>query len=447
MFLDKSEGDINITINRASWHDGLSEAIKKSLEEDEKYFFRQALSTPCLNVIRSSRHSCFYDLNNKPYFDFHGNSVHHLGYNNSFIIKRIKKQLDELSFCPRRYTNEFAIEAARMLINNTPSGLDKVLFAPGGSEVNSIAIQIARFYTGNYKVVSFWDSFHGATLDMISVSGENIFRYKSGPLLNGTIQIPSFSSHRGLFCTNSHGNNAQYILEYLDYLLGKEKDIAALIAEPVRNTSVHVPPAWFWHNVKSICEKNGVLLIFDEIATGMGRTGKMFAFEHFNIVPDILTLGKSLGGGIIPFAALVAGNKLDIMHEKAVGHFTHEKNPVGAAAMMASFDYIKKENILKHVKNLEIFCKHNLTALKEKYHIISDVRGLGLLWALEIDRDLHESAYIAEKIMYSCLQMGLSFKVSHGNIILLVPPLTITENDYGKAINILESAIKKVCNN
>ena len=172
----RSEGDLNLTGERAVWHKRHSNSETESwLTRDEKAFLHQSLSTPCLDVIQSADGSEIQSLHDNVYLDFHGNSVHQIGYGHPKVIDAVKRQLDVLPFCPRRFTNIPAIKLAEKLVDLSDPGLDKVLFAPGGTSAIGIALKIARTVTGRFKTISMWDSFHGASLDAISLGGEAIF--------------------------------------------------------------------------------------------------------------------------------------------------------------------------------------------------------------------------------------------------------------------------------
>lgn len=193
----RTEGDVNLTEGRKEWQrNHLSAEAFRLLEEDQAYFLQQSLSTPCLNVIGRSYDIYIEDIDGRKYMDFHGNSVHQVGYGNESVIRAIKEQLDILPFSPRRYTNKPAIELARKLVELAPGKLNKVLFAPGGTSAVSMALKLARKATGKFKTVSLWDSFHGASLDAISVGGEALFREGMGPLLPGSLHIMPYNSYR-----------------------------------------------------------------------------------------------------------------------------------------------------------------------------------------------------------------------------------------------------------
>jgi 4-aminobutyrate aminotransferase len=437
-----SEGDVNLSEKRKNWDQYTDPETKTWLDKDEKYFLHQSMSTPCLDVIDTSGGAIIQNLSGQKYLDFHGNSAHQVGFQNQYIIEAIQEQLSKLSFCTRRFTNIPAIRLAEKLIQFTGNKFGKVLFAPGGTLAIGMALKLARAITGKHKVISFWDSFHGASLDAISVGGEAGFRHQMGPVMPGVERIPPPNLYRGLL-----GNQEKKYLDYLEYVIQKEGEIGAFIAEPIRNTDVVVPSQSFWQKVRSLCDEHGIFLIFDEIPTGLGRIGAMFVYQYYGVVPDALCLGKGLGGGILPLAAMLTHEKYDRVSDLSIGHYTHEKNPLCAAAGLATLEFLESENLIPKVQSDEVFIRERLDRMKERYDIIGDVRGKGLLWAVELvkNRRTKERAITeTEQIMYCCLRDGLSFKMSHGNIILLSPSMVITRQGLDKALFILQHHISKV---
>ena len=258
------------------------------------------------------------------FLDFHGNNVHQVGFGHPRVIDAITEQMQELSFCTRRYTNLPAIKLAKKLTELAPGDLNRVLFAPGGTSAIGMALKLARAATGRFKTISMWDSFHGASLDAISIGGEAIFRNGIGPLLPGCEHVPPPDNRHCPFKCGAACNLK--CADYIEYVLEKEGDVAAVIGETVRCTPF-IPPPDYWKRVRAACDKHGALLILDEIPACLGRTGKMFTCEHYDIVPDMLVIGKGLGGGIFPLAALIAREDLNkAMAHKALGHYTHEKS-------------------------------------------------------------------------------------------------------------------------
>jgi 4-aminobutyrate aminotransferase len=437
-----SEGDINLSAHRVEWSaKHIDEPTKQLLADDAKYFLHQSLSTPCLNVLRSCEGIYVEDEQGRRYMDFHGNNVHQVGFRHPRVIEAVRQQMETLPFCTRRYTNRPAIELAKKLTEIAPGDLSRVLFAPGGAEAIGMALKLARAVTGRFKTISMWDSFHGASLDAISIGGEAIFRNNIGPLLPGTEHVPPADP---VHCPFGCGDVCNLkCAEYVDYVLEKEGDVAAVIAETVRSTP-YIPPKDYWPIIRNACDKHGALLILDEIPHCLGRTGTMFTFEHYGIVPDMVVIGKGLGGGIFPLAALLVREHLNVMQDRALGHYTHEKNPVACAAALAVIDVLEKENLLVNTRNIGAYAVKEMEAMKERHPLIGDTRGLGLLMGIELlkNHSTRERATSeAERIMYDALSRGLNFKVTMGNILTLTPALTIQEKQMKEALNIIEQCL------
>ncbi|HCG8091405.1 TPA: aspartate aminotransferase family protein [Vibrio parahaemolyticus] len=443
----RSEGDVNTTPARQAWNASMDdERTQALLKRDSEVFLHQAMSTPCLDTLEAAEGIYIQDATGKKYMDFHGNNVHQLGYGHPHVIKRVQEQIAKLPFSPRRFTNETAIECAEKLTQICGGELNRVLFAPGGTSAVGMALKLARHITGNYKVVSLWDSFHGASLDAISVGGEACFRQGMGPLMAGVERIPPAVSYRGAFPV-ADGSDVHYA-DYLEYVIEKEGGVGAFIAEAVRNTDVQVPSKAYWKRIREICDKHNVMLIIDDIPNGMGRSGEWFTYQAYDIEPDILCIGKGLGGGLVPIAAMVTKDKYNTAEQISMGHYTHEKSPIGCAAALATMEAIEQDGLLDKVKADSQFVREKLLEMKAKYPVIGDVRGIGMLWGIELVTD-HESkarAYDeAEAVLYQCLNNGVSFKVSQGNVIQLSPPLIITREQLTEALAIFEEAIAKVC--
>ncbi|MCX8855788.1 aspartate aminotransferase family protein [Vibrio parahaemolyticus] len=443
----RSEGDVNTTPARQAWNASMDdERTQALLKRDSEVFLHQAMSTPCLDTLDAAEGIYIQDATDKKYMDFHGNNVHQLGYGHPHVIKRVQEQIAKLPFSPRRFTNETAIECAEKLTQICGGELNRVLFAPGGTSVVGMALKLARHITGNYKVVSLWDSFHGASLDAISVGGEACFRQGMGPLMAGVERIPPAVSYRGAFPV-ADGSDVHYA-DYLEYVIEKEGGVGAFIAEAVRNTDVQVPSKAYWKRIREICDKHNVMLIIDDIPNGMGRSGEWFTYQAYDIEPDMLCIGKGLGGGLVPIAAMVTKDKYNTAEQISMGHYTHEKSPIGCAAALATMEAIEQDGLLDKVKADSQFMREKLLEMKAKYPVIGDVRGIGMLWGIELVTD-HESkarAYDeAEAVLYQCLNNGVSFKVSQGNVIQLSPPLIITREQLTEALAIFEEAIAKVC--
>lgn len=452
---ERSEGDINRSPHRDAWAASqVGERSRALLDRDSRAFLKQSLSTPCLSAVRKAEGIWIEDADGRRFMDFHGNSVHHIGYAHPRLVAALKRQLDDLTFAPRRFACEEAVELAERLAAQSQIGLEtgpgsKVLFVPGGSEAIEIALKLARVATGRFKTVSFWDAFHGAGFGASSVGGESVFRsHGIGPLLPGTEHVAPFACSRCPYgfpsksaapdldaCRMACARMVRYVLE-------KEGDVAAVVAEPVRAVP-YVPPPGFWAAVRQACDETGALLIFDEIPTGLGKTGALFTHAPFGAVPDIVVLGKALGGAMLPLAAVIARDGLDVAGDRAIGHYTHEKNPLLARAGLTTLDIIRDEGLVERAAELGRHARTRLEEIADRDPGIAEVRGAGLLLGVElVQADGTPDADRAEAVLYAALERGLSLKVSMGNVLTLSPPLTIARDDLDRAMLILDACLR-----
>ena len=443
--IPQSEGDTNLTSRRTAWQArALDGATRALLDEDERHFLRQSVSTPCLNAICRAEGIWIEDVAGRRYMDFHGNNVHQIGYGHPRLKKAIAEQMEALPFAPRRYANAPAVALARKLSELSPFGPAKVLFTTGGSDAIEVAIKIARAATGRHKTLSFWDAFHGAGIGAGALSGEALFRSgPAAPLVAGVLHVAPYAGTRCPYGTSSLEESGAACARMIEYVLEREGDIACLVAEPMRAVP-HVAPAGFWARVRAACERHGTLLVFDEIPTGLGKTGKMFACQH-EVAPDILVLGKGLGGGILPIAAVLARPELDVGAEWAFGHYTHEKNPVTARAALTTIEIIEEEGLVENAARLGTLAMQRLADLEERIREVGDVRGRGLVLGVELVRDragMEPLPDLAEVAMDAALDRGLSFKTTMGNVLTLTPPLTITAEEMLRALDIVAAAIE-----
>ena len=449
------ESEVNTSSRRKQWvertHDKFTQQM---LADDAQYFLRQSVSTPCLSTIARAEGAYIEDTQGRRYLDFHGNNVHHIGYGHPKLKAAIARQMDELPFAPRRFACEPATALAKKLGDIAPGNLSKVLFTTGGSSAVEVAMKIARAATGRHKTISFWDAFHGAGFGAASVGGEQMFRSNAiGPLLSGTQHVAPFNCYRCPYGYPDLNGKPQLNLcnltcaNFVKYVLEKEGDVAAVIAEPARAVP-YIPPPGFWSEVRRACDEYGALLIFDEIPTGLGKTGKLFACDHDAVVPDILVLGKSLGGGILPLAAVLTTPELDVGEHYAFGHYTHEKNPVSAAAGLTTIQIIEEESLVDNAAQLGDVALQHLQEMQNRYAVIGDVRGRGFLFGVELvlDRKSKTPANdLAEAVFYRCLDKGLSFKISMGNTLTFTPPLILTKEQLDFALTVIEESIVEEC--
>ncbi|HET9205773.1 MAG TPA: aminotransferase class III-fold pyridoxal phosphate-dependent enzyme, partial [Burkholderiaceae bacterium] len=331
----------------------------------------------------------------------------------------------------------------------------KVLFTTGGSDAVEVAIKLARAATGRFKMLSFWDAFHGAGFGASSVGGESLFRSGPiGPLLPGTEHVAPFGCYR---CPYGHPVDAhnQPLLgqcrlacaSMVRYVLERERDVAAVIAEPARAVP-YIPPPGYWQAVREACHAHGTLLIFDEIPTGLGKTGRFFAAEHDAVAPDIVVLGKALGGGVLPIAACIARADLDVARDHAFGHYTHEKNPVTSAAALATLQVIERDGLVEHAAAVGAHALERLHDLRRRHALVGDVRGRGLLLGIELVSDRAAktpAAEAADRVLYRALSRGLSFKTTMGHVLTLTPPLITSRAQIDTAVDILDACLAEEC--
>lgn len=439
-----TEGESNTSGARAEWAAAeTDERARELLVRDANAFLHQSLSSPCVSTIAKAEGIWIEDVAGRRYMDFHGNSVHHIGYAHPRLVAAIKQQLDDLTFAPRRFACENAVQLAEKLGELAPADLNRVLFTTGGSDAVEVAIRLARAATGRFKTLSFWDAFHGAGFGASAVGGEATFRSGiAGPLMPGAEHVAPFNCHR---CPYGHSGPDICGLAcagMIDFVLAREGDIAAVIAEPMRAIPVPPPPG-FWKEVREACDRHGTLLIFDEIPTGLGKTGAFFAHEHDNVVPDMIVLGKALGGGILPIAGIIARDGLNVAGDYAIGHYTHEKNPVTTRAALETIAIIREEGLVERAASLGAHAMSRLGDLAQRNPHIANVRGRGLMIGVEFTQPggNEPDPDFAERVYYACLERGLSFKISGGNVATLSPPLVILQPELDQALSIFEEAV------
>lgn len=408
------------------------------LDEDARWFLHQSMSTPCLNVLEAAQGAWLTDTAGRRILDFHGNSLHQVGHGHPRVMAAMRETLEALPFSPRRYTNRHAIELARRLCIAAPMEEAKLLFAPGGTAAIGMALKLARLVTGRFKTLSMWDAFHGASLDAISLGGEAVFRRGIGPLLPGTEHVPPCDPAECVF--GCGGTCALRCVNYIDYCLRKEGDVAAVVVETIRCTDVQIPPPDYYRRLRRICDRHGALLILDEIPIALGRTGHLFAIERYGIEPDMVVIGKGLGGGSMPLAALIARSRFDVGQHISLGHYTHEKNPLACAAGLAVLDVIEEEQLLARSLRLGEAVMAYLERAKNQ--AVASIRSAGLLIGIELrDTATRGAQDLAEAVLYRCLSDGISFKVGQGKVLVLAPPLNIDEADLWWALERIVAAL------
>jgi len=419
--------------------------------EDYKKFLSPALAKVTDIIMASGKGSYLTDVNGDVYLDFvQGIAVNAFGHCHPKVVEAIQKQAGNLidgSFNLVSYPS--TLELSKKLTSLTPEGLDVVFFSNGGAEANDGAIKLARNYTKRPAIIAMRGSFHGRSLGATSITGSNSkYRKNQEPLLPSVYFTPYPTCFRCPYNTTSDKCKLECLRELqwlFDYLVYPE-NVAAVIMEPVLGEGGYVvPPQKYVDGLSKMLKEHGILLIFDEIQSGYGRTGKMFASEHFGIVPDIMTLGKAIAGGL-PMSAIVSTKEIMDSWQPGMHGTTFGGNPVCAASALAVLDLIEEENILERVVEQGDYLKSRLMDMKEKYSIIGDVRGLGLMLAAEFvnPEDNSPSSDYLNKVKDYCLEkkmLTLSCGV-YGNGFRFATPLNITREDLDKGLAIFEDAVK-----
>lgn len=400
--------------------------MKALVDRDAKVFLHQTGSSPLDKTFRSVEGVWVEDVEGHKFMDFQGNTCHNIGYRHPKLIEALKKQLDSLPFTPRKFTNEPAVLLAERLTELWPYGKAKVLFGLSGADAVEMALKLSYIATGRRKTLAFEDSWHGAALGAVWAGGRPEERV-GFPEFSGCSHIPPFWSRNR---EENDADCANRSLEVMRSLLGTN-EYACFLAEPIRSTP-HIPPQWFWPEVRRLCDTTGTLLIFDEIPTGLGKTGRLFSSQHFDTAPDMTVLGKSLGGGALPLSALIARDDLNVAGNLAIGHYTHQKNPLLARAGLVSLDIIHQEGLVAASANKGKDTLAKLTDLTNNSSLFDNGRGIGLLLALQITKpsDL-------QIIQQECYKNGLHLGTAEGRFLCLSPPLTISEKELDLAIDIL----------
>jgi len=365
-----------------------------------------------------------YDNNGKRYLDcLGGYGIFNVGHRHPKVIEAVKSQLDQVCLHSQDLLNPWAAHLAKQLAAITPGDLKYTFFCNSGAEAVEGAIKLARLYTGKTKIISTKNSYHGVTMGALSATGREVFRKPFEPLLGGFVHVP-FGDEKAL---------AKAIT----------KDTAAVIIEPIQGEGgINIPPDRYLKKVRKITAKRGVLLILDEVQTGLGRTGKMFACEHENVTPDILCLAKALGGGVMPIGCFISTAEIWRVLEDnpSVHNSTFGGNPLACTAASACIDVLLTENLPARAEQMgQYFLDklRQLVALHPKY--LADARGKGLLIGLEF-----QSREIREQVQIELFHRGVlvAATMNANRTIRIEPPLIITELQINLMIDKLESILK-----
>lgn len=392
-----------------------------------------------------------WDITGKEYIDFLSDAaVQNVGHNNPRVVKAIKDQIEKLVHASYIYL--FPIEPlllAEKLVEIAPIENAKVSFGLSGADANDGAIKFARAYTKRNMILSYMKSFYGSTYGAMSLTGLDFQVRALVGELSGVHYIPYPNCYRCPFGKDRNSCKmecVEYIKEKFEGEVYSE-GVAALFAEAIQGDSgMIVPPQDYFKKVKRILDEHGILLVVDEVQSGLGRTGKWFAIEHFDVKPDIITIAKPLGGGL-PISATIG--RAEIMDSlPPLSHaFTLSGNPTAAKAALAVIEEIEEKDLLKRAEKLGEYTKKKLEELKKKHELVGDVRGLGLMLGVELvkDRETKERAFEeTKKVVWRAFELGLIVTFLQGNVLRIQPPLTIEKDVLDEGLEILDQAIEDV---
>lgn len=407
------------------------------------------------DLIMESGSGCYMtDVKGDTYLDFvQGIAVNALGHCYPKIVEAVIEQTKKLMNGSFNLVNfPSTLTLAKKLSEVTPGNLNSVFFSNGGAEANDGAMKLAKVYTKRPAIIAFKGSFHGRTIGATTVTGSNSKYRKYYEPMAGSVYFATYPSkdlcpkgfdakQRTEYCLNELENLFKYIVA--------PEMVAGILMEPIQGEGGYVvPEKEFVQGVRKLCDKYGILLIFDEIQSGYGRTGKMFAGENFDVIPDIMTVGKAIAGGL-PMSAVISTPEIMSEWHAGMHGTTFGGNPVCAAAAVAVLDEYKNLNILDNVNKMGKYLEEKLLALKEKYSCISDVRGLGLMRAIEFSyEDGTPAGDLFEKIRKMCFDnklLTLACGVNN-NGLRFATPLNVTEEEIDKGISILDSVIGQIWN-
>jgi acetylornithine aminotransferase apoenzyme (EC 2.6.1.11) len=376
-------------------------------KKESRYIFQTYTRQPI--VIVSGEGARVWDINGKEYIDcVAGIAVNGVGHRNPIVVRRIKKQLDRLMHVSNLYYTDVQVDAAEKIVER--SGMDKVFFCNSGTESVEAALKLAKKHTGKRKFISTINSFHGRTIGSVSVTHKETFRKPFEPLLKAVRFV-------------EYGDSSK-IEDEID------EDTAAVILEPIQGEAgINVPPEGYLREVRKICDEKDVLLIIDEVQTGFGRTGRWFAFQHEEIEPDIVTMGKGIGGGF-PVGAMAAKDEIAKSFGRGDHGSTFGGNPLACSAILGVIEAMERGEMIKRSEENGIYFRERLNILKKNVSFIEEVRGKGLMIGVSVNEDANE-------IVDRARERGVLINATSDKVLRLVPPFVIERNEIDSAVSVI----------
>jgi 4-aminobutyrate aminotransferase / (S)-3-amino-2-methylpropionate transaminase / 5-aminovalerate transaminase len=411
-------------------------------------------------VIDKASGAIVTDINGREYLDcFAGISVVNSGHGNSHVVAAAKAQMDKLVHCSSYLYHvqpvaDLAEKIAQTVTGehralNAPRGQAKTFFGNGGAEANEGALKLARLFTGKHEFIALYGSFHGRSWGTLSITGNQGRKKRGGPYAPGIAFAPAPYAYRSLWPKDPEECARQCAKALEDVIrFATSGDVAAFIAEPVMGEGgIIVPPLNYFREVKKVLDQHGILFIADEVQSGFGRTGKMFAIEHYGVEPDILVAAKGIADGF-PLSSFTARPEIAAAYKPGDHLSTFGGNPICCAAALANIEFMEKENLPARAAESGKYVMNKLRELQKENSLIGEVRGLGLMIGVELVKDekLTPAASEAEAIRDACLRRGVLIGVggTYGNVVRFQPPLVITRQQLDHAMDIFAEALQEV---
>lgn len=439
--------------------------LKRYYEDSEKYLLKPwRTRTPDKEpIIVGGKGARFYDAQGKEYLDFLSQLYNvNLGIQNPNVVEAIKKQVEVVNYTKNTFLNIPKIELSKRLAELVGGPLTRTFFSNSGTEANEAAFKISRLYTGRSRIIAFWNAYHGSTYASMTAGGVASNRNPYEPLNPGFYHIPTPYCYRctfGLEYPACELRCAKFLEDTIKFL--GEDSVAAFIADPVVvGAGVIIPPDPYWPKIREICSKYGVLMIMDEVIAGCGRTGKLWAHQHWGFHPDILVLAKGISNAAVPLGVTMINEKIsEYFHErKSFPHgFTYSGHALACAAGLAALNTYVDEDIPGNAARVGRYLLESLEGIQDRHRSVGDVRALGLIAGVEFVKDkeskeplvIDPEAPLEERPMVmlsdACLDDGLLvMPAMSGSVLRMAPPLIITEEDVDQASEILELNIAKI---
>ncbi len=406
-------------------------------------------------IIERAAGSYVYDNMGTPILDFtSGQMSAILGHSHPEIVATVIDSMASLDHLYSGMLSRPVVELAKQLSDTLADPLSKMLLLSTGAESNEAAIKMAKLYTGKYEIVSFDRSWHGMTSGAASATF-SAGRKGYGPPMPGNLTLPTPNAYRSPFRHPDGSYDWETELSYGFALIDQQSagSLAACLVEPILSSGgIIVPPPGYLSRLKQMCAERDMLLILDEAQTGLGRTGSLYAFERESVVPDLLTLSKTLGGGL-PVAAVVTSAEIEsVCHGRGfLFYTTHASDPLAAAVALTVLRVIQRDDLAQQAELLGKQLAQRLLDFQERYEVVGDVRGRGLLRGIELVTDKASKTpanKLGKTVTMACLERGLHMNIAQlpgmGGVFRIAPPLTITEDELHAGLDILESSLKSV---